>query len=262
MSTTRVTTPADTTSTAWLRRYHPGGHSPVRLVCFPHAGGSASFYHPLSARFAPGADVLAVQYPGRQDRRREPCLDDIGTLADRVVAELAALAPRPTVFFGHSMGAVLAFEVAWRLERAGLPGAPAALLASGRRGPSTHRDETVHRLDDEGVIAELRLLNGTEAAVLGDEEILRMALPAIRGDYRAIETYRCPPERVVSCPITVLTGVDDPKTTAAEARAWRDHTTGAFRVEEFPGGHFFLIAQQAAVASAIEVELDRVAALG
>uniref|UniRef100_UPI0034DE7E71 thioesterase II family protein n=1 Tax=Streptomyces flavofungini TaxID=68200 RepID=UPI0034DE7E71 len=110
-------TTAEDTGALWLRRYHPADTDAVRLVCFPHAGGSASFYHPLSARFTPRAEVISLQYPGRQDRRKEPCVTDLGTLADLITEQLLALDERPTVFFGHSMGAALAFETAWRLEQ-------------------------------------------------------------------------------------------------------------------------------------------------
>ncbi|MFG7942579.1 thioesterase II family protein [Streptomyces cacaoi] len=242
----------------WFRRYHPtAADGAARLVCFPHAGGSASFYHPVSAAFAGGADVVALQYPGRQDRRREPCVTDLSELADRITGKLLELDERPTVFFGHSMGAVLAFETAWRLEQKGSGAAPHALVASGRRAPSTHRPETVHRRDDDGIIAELRLLDGSDQKVLGDEEVLRMALPAIRGDYEAIEKYRCDEERRVRCPITAVTGDEDPRTTLDEAEAWGRHTEGAFRLEVLPGGHFFLTGQQAAVISLISRELGQ-----
>ncbi|MFD3997192.1 thioesterase II family protein [Streptomyces sp. NPDC058583] len=244
----------DRATTLWLRRFHPAGHAPVRLVCFPHAGGSASFYHPVSARFSPGADVVAIQYPGRQDRRTEPCVQDIGTLADQITAELLLLDEKPTVFFGHSMGAVLAFETAWRLEQKGSH-APAHVIASGRRGPSTVRAETVHQRDDDGILAELRLLNGTAAHLLGDEEILRMAMPALRGDYEAIEKYTCGPDRRIGAPITALTGDADPRTSLVEAQAWERHTHGAFRLGVFPGGHFFLSEQPAAVGDEIAREL-------
>ncbi|MEU8378642.1 alpha/beta fold hydrolase [Streptosporangium sp. NPDC048865] len=245
---------ADDVSTAWVRRYHPVAGAGRRLVCFPHAGGSASFFRPTSARFSPGADVVAVQYPGRQDRMREPCITDIGTLADRIVDELITLSEKPTVFFGHSMGSVIGFEVACRLEQKGV-GAPHALIASGRRGPSTFRDESVHRRDDEGIIAELKKLNGTDAGLLGDEEILRMALPALRGDYRAIETYRGDPEQRMRGAITVLTGDADPRTTVEEAEAWNRHTSGRFRMRVFSGGHFFLTRHQQAVNEEIALEL-------
>ncbi|MDH6133787.1 surfactin synthase thioesterase subunit [Kitasatospora sp. MAA4] len=241
-------------SALWLRRFHPAPDSPVRLVCFPHAGGSAPFFHPVSAHFAPRVDVISLQYPGRQDRRREPCVESLHTLADLVTDELLTLDERPTVFFGHSMGATLAFETAWRLEQKGRC-APKAVIASGRRGPSTTRLETVHHRDDDGILSELRLLNGTNPQLLGDEEIVRMAMPAIRGDYRAIESYRCEADRRLRCPITVLTGESDPRTSLAEAQAWSVHTEGAFRLEVFSGGHFFIADHQAAVNREISREL-------
>ncbi|OJF16274.1 thioesterase II family protein [Couchioplanes caeruleus] len=244
---------ADDVTTAWLRRYHPNPGRPVRLVCFPHAGGSASFYHPVSAAHRATADVVCLQYPGRQDRRLETCHTSIASLADAVVAELRVLSPKPTVFFGHSMGAILAYEAALRLERT-LSG-PHTVVASGRRAPSTVRAETVHARDDEGVITELRRLNGTVSGLLGDDEILRMALPAIRADYEAIETYRGAPDARLKAGITVLTGHADPLTTTDEAAAWQRHTAGPFRMAGFPGGHFFIAAHQAAVNAEIARDL-------
>ncbi|WP_328646936.1 alpha/beta fold hydrolase [Amycolatopsis sp. NBC_00348] len=245
----------DGATTGWIRRFHDATGSTARLVCFPYAGGSASFFHPVSARFSPGTDVVALQYPGRQDRRREACVEDIGELADQLAEALAALSAKPTVFFGHSMGAVLAFETAYRLERAGA-NAPATVVASGRRAPSTRRDERVHERDDQGLIAELRRLDGTDSAVFGHEELLQLALPAIRGDYTAIETYRCEPGRRIAAPIAVLTGEDDPKTTRPEAEAWREHTSGTFTLRVFPGGHFFLADHQAGVDAELAGHLD------
>ncbi|WP_033347345.1 thioesterase II family protein [Kitasatospora aureofaciens] len=241
-------------STLWLRRFHPAAGRPVRLVCFPHAGGSASYYHPVSAALSADTEVIALQYPGRQDRRTEPCLDSIDALADRITDELLTLEDRPTLYFGHSMGAVLAFETAWRLEQKGGP-APRGIIASGRRAPSTRRAETVHQRDDAGVLAELRLLDGTNTRALENEEILRMSMPAIRADYRAVERYTCEPGRVLRCPITALTGDADPRTTVAEAEAWQEHTSGGFRLRVLPGGHFFLAEQQAAVLREITTEL-------
>lgn len=102
---------------AWVRRFHPDGRDAAhRLICFPHAGGSASFYFPVSRALTPGVDVLAIQYPGRQDRRHEPCIDSIAALADALAEEVRPWCDRPVTFFGHSMGATLAFEVARRLE--------------------------------------------------------------------------------------------------------------------------------------------------
>ena len=256
--TTKGTMPVTTadTSTAWLRRYQPTTNAVARLVCFPHAGGAASFFRPMAVRFAPSVDVLSIQYPGRQDRLRESCIADIAALSDLITDELVAMDDDlPTVFFGHSMGAVLGFEVAWRLEQKDA-NPPRTLVASGRRAPSRHRDEKVHLRDDDGIVAELKLLNGTDSARLADEEILRMSLPAIRGDYKAIETYVGAPGRRVLGNITVLTGDADPKTTLDEARAWQDHTTGAFRMSILPGGHFFLVDHQQSVTREVAAELE------
>ncbi|MFI1970790.1 thioesterase [Streptomyces cinnamoneus] len=230
----------------WIRRFHPRPDSAVRLVCLPHAGGSASFYFPVSRAMPDFADVLCVQYPGRQDRRAEPLVDNIPDLADQVYAALLPWADRPLALFGHSMGASLAFEVARRLERdKGI--VPAYLFASGRRAPSTHRDERVHLQDDNGLIAEMRRLSGTSTQLLGDEEVLRMILPAIRSDYRAAETYAYEPGEPLTCPVLGLVGDDDPKVNLDEAAAWAGHTEGSFDLKVFKGGHFYLAEHQAAV---------------
>jgi surfactin synthase thioesterase subunit len=244
------------TTSRWLMRFHPNPDSAVRLVCFPHAGGSASYYHPLSVRFSAEADVIALQYPGRQDRRHEPCIKDIDLMADRLAEELAAVADKPTVYFGHSMGAILAFETAWRLEQAALR-TPQSLIASGRRAPSTQRRETVHRRDDDGVIAELHRLGGTDVGLI-DGELLRIAMPSIRADYEAIESYAGTEDRRVSCPIVALTGDRDPLTTLEEADAWRLHTDSDFRRVLIAGGHFFITSSRTAVQAEISRELAAV----
>ncbi|WP_217170928.1 thioesterase II family protein [Streptomyces sp. AC512_CC834] len=245
---------------AWIRRFHPAPAAPTRLVCFPHAGGSATFYFPVSRAMSPGVDVLSVQYPGRQDRRGERCIDTIGELADAVVEELTPWADRPLTLFGHSMGASLAFEVALRLESRGI--VPLGLFASGRRAPSRFRDEAVHRADDDQLIDELRKLSGTDSQVLGDPEILRMILPAIRNDYRAAETYRFRGGPRLACPVVALVGTEDAQVTEDEATAWAEHTTGPFRVRRFDGGHFYLNAHAVEVMSEISGHINGVSVAG
>ncbi|WP_150254515.1 thioesterase II family protein [Nocardiopsis deserti] len=227
-----------TTDTTWLRRYHSAPEAAARLVCFPYAGGAASFYHPVSAALAPDVDVLALQLPGRQDRRGDPCVDDLATMADLVADVLRGHTDLPLGFFGHSMGAVLAFEVARRLVEAG--GGPDFLMVSGRRAPSRRRPGRVHLMDDEGLVDELRRNGATDPRVLDDEELRHMVLRSVRNDYRAIETYVCDEGAVVPCPVHVLTGQSDPQTTLDEARAWEEHTESTCTVQEFSGGHFFL----------------------
>jgi surfactin synthase thioesterase subunit len=238
----------------WIRRYHPAPEGATRLVCLPHAGGSASFFFPVSQKLGSRLEVLAVQYPGRQDRRAEPFVPDLPSLARLVADELKPWLDRPLALFGHSMGATVAFEVSRILEQEN-GFVPARLFASGRRAPSRHRDERVHESDDDGLIAEMRKLSGTDSGILGDEEMLRMILPAIRNDYRAAETYRYVPGPPLTCPLTVLVGDTDPKVTVDEAQSWATHTTGTFDLRVFAGGHFFLTARQPEVLGVISEQL-------
>jgi len=238
----------------WIRRFHQGPAEAPRLLCFPHAGGAASFFVPLSKRLSAVAQVGAVQYPGRQERRGETPATAIGPLADAVAAVLDPLLDRPVAFFGHSMGAVVAFEVIRRLEGRGAA-APFMLFASGRNAPSTEHGERVHQGGDAAILAKIRSLGGTDPRVLADPELVELILPPTRADYRAIETYSCPPEATVASAVTVLLGDRDTATSLPEAARWREHTTGAFALEVFPGGHFYLVEQQAEVAAVVAAGL-------
>ncbi|GAA2728972.1 alpha/beta fold hydrolase [Actinocorallia aurantiaca] len=239
----------------WISRFGPSGGARTRLVCFPHAGGSSSFFFPLARALAPDVEVVAVQYPGRQNRRSEPLLTRITDLVDGVLPELDRAGDLPWALFGHSMGAVVAFEAARRAARP-----PLRLFASGRRAPSRIRDEDVHTRDDAGLIAELRRLGGTDPRVFDEPELLAGLLPAFRADYRAIETYRPDPGAAVGCPVTVLIGVEDPQVTEDEARSWRHHTTDRTDLHVFPGGHFYLADHQRRVTALIAAGLGDLSA--
>lgn len=238
----------------WVSVHHPAPRSAVRLVCLPHAGGSASFYFPVSRALAPQVEVLAVQYPARQARHLEPGIDNIPDFADQIFAVLRDLNDKPLAFFGHSMGAVLAYEVALRMQGAGLP-SPVRLFVSGRRAPSRYRDERYHEGTDDELVAEIRKLGGPNPAILADPEMLEMILPAVRSDYTAIERYRHEPGRTLDCPVTALVGDDDPRVTVDEVRAWAEHTTGPFDLETFPGGHFYLVDHGPRVIDLVRTKL-------
>jgi surfactin synthase thioesterase subunit len=231
---------------SWVKIFEPVPGDAVRLVCLPHAGGSASFFFPLAKALAPAVEVLAVQYPGRQTRRHEPAIEDIHEYAARVSEVLKLLGDRPFALFGHSMGAAIAYEVAVRMRRTGRP-SPVRLFASGRRAPSRYRDEQLHRASDDRLVAELNELGGPNAGMLADPELLALLLPAVRSDYRAIELYRHDPGDRLDCPVTVLTGESDRRVSRDEAEDWAERTTGPTEVRVFSGGHFFLVEHSAEI---------------
>lgn len=195
---------------AWIRRFHPSD-APVRVVCFPHAGGAASYFHSMSRTLSAEMDVLAVQYPGRQERRGEPCVDDLSELADLVLDEIRPWADRPLAFFGHSMGALLGFEVARRLEREGVT--PATLFVSGRCAPRLARHGDVHLRSDDELVAAVRKLNNGDLRLLDEPEARDLLLPP--ADLRLPDG----PRSVTSC---------SPR-CAATTRPWRPTGTSRGR---------------------------------
>ncbi|GEC10619.1 thioesterase [Streptomyces spinoverrucosus] len=250
----------------WFRRIgHPTGAVPSedrapRLYCFPHAGGAAGSFLPLARALTPHVDVLAAQYPGRQDRRREQPLADIGLLAEALVAHLPLQDERPYAFFGHSMGAVLAYEVARLLQERHRPG-PAALVLSGRRAPTPQPSPYDRLRTDADILRAIRGLGGTTPQLLDDPEIRDMVMPALRADYRAIGSYAWQPGPPLSIPFTVLVGDRDPVVAVAEARAWQDFTTAPTGLHVFDGGHFFLDAHLPRVAETVLDALDHLTAV-
>lgn len=238
----------------WIRQLRPTAEGHARLVCLPHAGGSASFFRPLAQALPPWVDVWGVQYPGRQDRRHERCLTRIADLADAAFHAVRGLADYPIAFFGHSMGAVIAFEVAQRWEQ--LTPEAFILIVSGRPAPSLVCGEGLHLRSDTELLAELGNLSGTDRELLADKEVQQMILPALRADYAAIETYRCQSGRLLSCPISIFTGHDDPKVNAEQAAAWQHHTRGPSTIRTLPGGHFYLTQQWTTLAQLIAQDLS------
>lgn len=243
----------------WIRNFHPAPTARTRLVCFPHAGGSASYFFPLAKALSPEFDVHAVQYPGRQDRRSEPLVDNIDDMADRAFAAVEPLTDAPVALFGHSMGAVLAFEVARRLET--LVGRrPVLVFASGSRAPSRYGDEQDGK-DDAGLVGVMRDLGGTDPRVLNDPEMLATFLPAFRNDYRALQAYHRGKEVGIDASIVVMAASDDAKISLDDARAWHEHTSGGGEVHTFEGGHFYLEKQPERVIEVIAQTLRATEAL-
>ncbi|ANY10203.1 thioesterase [Pseudonocardia sp. HH130630-07] len=167
-------------------------------------------------------------------------------LASRIAAALSTLDDRPTILFGHSLGAVVAYEVARVLgHRLGRP--LDGVVVSGRRAPSDPPGGGVHLMPDDAVVEELVRLGGTTGELLDIPGAREVFLPAIRADFRLAETYRHVPGVELDCPVTAVIGTEDTEVDAGQAALWAAHTSGGFALRTFPGGHFYLLDHAAAV---------------
>lgn len=229
-----MSTPAPAVLSPWLYRFAVRPQARVTLVCFPHAGGGASAYQRWAALLPPSVNLLAVQYPGRQSRFGEPCVEEMGVLVDHVVVALAGVTG-PVALFGHSMGALAGYEVARRL-----PAAAVHLLVSAAQPPAHRRVGHEHEFDDEALIAYLVGLGGEGTEALRDPGLQEILLPVVRSDLTLLAGYRHLPGPTLTCPVTALVGLSDPGATPQDARRWREATTGDFDLKILPGGHFYL----------------------
>ncbi|OEV12437.1 thioesterase II family protein [Streptomyces nanshensis] len=239
---------------AWLTVLGAVEAPALRLVCLPHAGGSAAYFTWLRAALPADAELVCVQYPGRQERRHEPAVERADLMVEEIAAALEKRPDVPTVVFGHSLGSLLAFELVRKLEERGRP--PLALVASGRRAPSVRPPAGEPQWNTERIIEEMRVLGGIDPALLDDPDIQELFLPALRADYRLAQSYRPEPGARVRCPLEVLTGRRDPRVTREDAAAWRDHTAGPFALHVLEGGHFFFDTDRATVLEVMRSVLD------
>ena len=230
----------------------------LRLFCFPYGGGAVQAYRSWIKTLPPEIDVCAIQLPGRGNRLREPPLTKMSLAVELVGKEIVSLLDRPYAFFGHSMGAILAFEVA-RLLRCGGHQCPTHLFVSGHKAPQIPKTEPfTYNLPDAEFIEELKRLNGTPMEVLEHPETMRMMLPLLRADFESIQTYSYKDEAPLDSPITALGGLLDPDISRETLEPWREQTTAAFNLQMFAGDHFFLHKEQTRVLRVIAQEAYKV----
>lgn len=215
--------------------------SQLRLFCFPFAGGGAATYRSWYERLAPRVEVMPVELPGRASRFQEKPFRQLEPLLESLAAGLAPELDRPFAFFGHSMGALIAFELTRWLRRSGGP-LPQRLFVSARRAPQLppREDEVYYDLPEADFVAKLRELNGTPEEVLEHPELMNMMIPLLRADFELNETYRYTPAAPFELPITALGGVADLEVPREDLTAWSEHTVGSFQLRMFEGDHFFI----------------------
>ena len=245
-----MNTSGQATRSPWFRRpLQP--HSPFRLFCLPFAGGNASLYRNWHDWLAPDIEVAAVELPGRGVHIGEPPLDSMESLVDRVLEAMRPYLDRPFAIFGHSMGALIAFELCRRLSVAGEP-EPQHLIVSGMAAPHALADgEPIHDLPDAQFIDALRSLNGTPPDVLANEALIECHLGMLRADFRLAETYRCGPIVPLRHPITVFGGIHDDGFRRGDVEAWQEHTGAECVVRWLPGDHFFIRMHEHLIVSTL-----------
>ncbi|HWG92361.1 MAG TPA: alpha/beta fold hydrolase [Candidatus Thermoplasmatota archaeon] len=245
----------------WILPAAGGPEARARLVCFPYAGAGASAYRTWRRALPPHLALALVQLPGREARFNEPLHTSIASLAAGVAGALRAeTGPRrPTVFFGHSMGALVAYETARLLAAQGGP-APALLVVSGHRAPHLPSFRApLGNASDEALLQELGRLGGTPPEVLAHPDLLALVKPIFRADLTACETYRYVPGAGLDCSLVAYGGLADPDAPPASLEGWREHTRGEFTRRLFPGGHFFLQSSERDVLNALLMDVARVA---
>ena len=237
-------------------RASPRRQARARFFCFSHAGVGASVFRQWVSGLAPEVELCAIQLPGREGRFKEPAIASVPGIVDELVPALLPLLDRPCAFFGHSMGAVLASEVARALAARGET-LPRQLFVSARRPPHVPDPLTpLHVLADGEFVAEInRRYGGIPAEVLADGELLALLLPTLRADITALETHRPPQRPPLPCPIVAFGGTDDRLTPREHLDAWRGETSSTFRVRVFPGDHFYLTARRAELLADVSATL-------
>ena len=241
-------------ATPWLIRL-PGGPRAMQLFCFPCAGGAASGFLRWQSLLPPNIDGCAVQLPGRGARLCEAPLDDMATLIEALVVVIREHARAPFAFFGHSLGGLLAYELARRCRRLGLPLPQHLFVSASIAPPDRVAPRPLHLLGDHALIDALRDYNGTPPEALAHRELMELMLPAIRADFALLAGYRYEAEPPLPIPISVLAGTRDKHVTADQLAGWQDCTTLPCRQHWFEGDHFFPQAQAEAVIECLKAEL-------
>lgn len=225
---------------SWLSTHNPDSETRLRLFCLPHAGGGAAAFSSWWEILPPEMELYVARLPGRETRIAEAPFTQLHPLVQELARVLRPYMDMPFAFFGHSMGALLSFEVARHLRREGCP-CPSHLFVSGYRAPHlAPSTPTLHHLPEREFVEQIGLLNGIPQQVLESEELMRLLLPTLRADFTVCEAYEYSVEQPLKNPISAFYGVQDPLVSENEMAAWEAHTHSSFSLRRFHGDHSLL----------------------
>ena len=235
---------------SWIFRPSPNTKPRLRLFCFPYAGGSASIFIPWANAFSSDIELCPIQLPGRANRLKEAPYDRIEPLIETLVRVLRPELDLPYALFGHSLGALISFELARAFSKLGCP--PQHLFVSGRHAP--HLPDpipSIHDVSDEAFMEGIKKFNGTPGEILRHQELMELFMPMLRADFALNGTYQYKAESVLNCPVTAFGGYQDAIVHQSLIEPWSELTSGRFNLQMFPGDHFFLHSSQPLVLQAI-----------
>ncbi|MEZ8026219.1 thioesterase II family protein [Enterovibrio norvegicus] len=246
--------------TPWFRVIKTGESIRQRIFCLPHAGGSAGYFRQWRDAVPAHTELIAVQYPGREERLNHLCIDNMEDMVSALFTQFLenpSLLREPFVIFGHSMGASIAYELTLKLLDAGFK-LPKTLIASATDAPGHANPTHFHISSDGSLIQEIVRLNPSLSFLQEHEDLLQMILPSLRADYKLIESYgkrnaKRPP---LPLPIIKLIGEDDDELSRKDALLWRNQTSTAFSLRVFQGGHFYLAEHYQGVMRTIMEAFD------
>jgi medium-chain acyl-[acyl-carrier-protein] hydrolase len=236
---------AVTDASRWFESLSAAEAPLLRLFCFPYAGGDAQVFRGWQRHLAPEVDVCLAHLPGRGRRLGAPRFTRLQKLVEAIADVIGPKAETPFAFYGHSMGALISFELARELRRRNAV-SPLHLFLSGSQAPGMRKIELrMFDLPEKELIAKLHKLNGTPMELFDDPEIKDLFIPLLRADFEMVDTYECSPESPLMCPMTVYGGSEDERAPVDSLNPWEMHTTAQCKVRIFPGGHFFIQQQSA-----------------
>ncbi len=226
----------------------------LSLICLHHAGGDAHIFKPWLDFLPSWIRVVTINLPGRGVLFAENPYTDLNQLIPDLASRIQPWMNDNYAIFGHSLGALLGFEIARRSNEYNYS-QPKHLFLAGREGPRLPRDEMNHLLPDEEFVQVLRDKEGTPQEILDNNELMQLLLPTIRADFQVAETYQYQPKKALHCPITVFAGLEE-EPSDEDFAAWKDETSKTATLKRLPGGHFFVYTEYKSIIKNIIMSLQ------